>query len=219
MTIHLLCDFDGTVTQDDNIIALMKRFAPHEWITLKDQVLSREISIEDGVGAMFRLLKSSERETFTRFLIDNASLREGFPEFVRYAEEAGLSLTFVSGGIDFFVHPILAPFTGPERIYCNGSDFSEETIRITWPHACDSQCDNGCGCCKPSISRRLSRPGDLVIAIGDSVTDFELAKQADLVFARDHLIRMCEQEGIRYVPFETFYDIIDGLKFRLEVTK
>jgi len=49
------------------------------------------------------------------------------------------------------------------------------------------------------------------------VTDFELAKQADRVYARDYLITLCEENDIAYTPFETFHDIVHDLT-RAEVT-
>ena len=27
----IICDFDGTITTNDNIISIMKQFAPEEW--------------------------------------------------------------------------------------------------------------------------------------------------------------------------------------------
>jgi 2-hydroxy-3-keto-5-methylthiopentenyl-1-phosphate phosphatase len=27
----LFCDFDGTITEKDNIVAIMRRFAPPQW--------------------------------------------------------------------------------------------------------------------------------------------------------------------------------------------
>ena len=37
----IICDFDGTVTMNDNIVSMMKEFAPPEWLELKDGVLSK----------------------------------------------------------------------------------------------------------------------------------------------------------------------------------
>lgn len=49
----IFCDFDGTITDNDNIIAIMKQFAPPEWETLKDDILAQRISVQEGVGKMF----------------------------------------------------------------------------------------------------------------------------------------------------------------------
>lgn len=213
MTIRILCDFDGTVTEHDNIIALMKEFAPPAaFEPLKKGVLDQSLSIQSGVGQMFRLLPSDRKQDYIDFLQQRAVIRPGFKTLLSFAKSNGIDFAIVSGGIDFFVQPILQELLTDEAIYCNGSDFSGETVRIEWPHTCDAACNNQCGCCKTSITRKLKQDGDIIVAIGDSVTDFELAKQADHVYARDYLITLCKQHGIAYTPFETFYDIVDHLQ-------
>ena len=213
MTIRILCDFDGTVTEHDNIIALMKEFAPPAaFEPLKKGVLDQSLSIQSGVGQMFRLLPSDRKQDYIDFLEQRAVIRPGFKTLLSFSKSNGIDFAIVSGGIDFFVQPILQELLTDEAIYCNGSDFSGETVRIEWPHTCDAACNNQCGCCKTSITRKLKQDGDIIVAIGDSVTDFELAKQADHVYARDYLITLCKQHGIAYTPFETFYDIVDHLQ-------
>lgn len=210
----ILCDFDGTITKTDNIISLMKQFAPPEWEGLKDAILDRSMSIEKGVGDMFSLLPSRQKDELIDYLLHTATIREGFGDFVQFAKEEGIPLYIVSGGIDFFVRPLLdgyGPFAG---IYCNEADFTGPFISINWPYPCDGECGNGgCGCCKPSVLRSLSIPvGAEVVAIGDSVTDLEMAKVADKVLARDYLADTCNELGIPHIPFESFHDCIEALR-------
>ncbi|EPE63057.1 2-hydroxy-3-keto-5-methylthiopentenyl-1-phosphate phosphatase [Exiguobacterium sp. S17] len=212
MTIHILCDFDGTITAEDNIIALMRAFAPPEWHALKDDVLAQDISIRSGVGQMFQLLPSADASAYRDYLLDRITLRPGFSTFLAEVRQQAWKFDVVSGGMDFFVHPILQDHVAPDHIYCNVADFSGETVRVDWPHACDAHCTNDCGCCKPTIARTIVDPGDRLIVIGDSVTDFEIAKRADFVYARGQLITLCEAEGIAYAPFETFDDITHRMK-------
>lgn len=207
----LVCDFDGTITENDNIIAIMKKFAPPEWVALKDDVLSQDISIKEGVGKMFALLPSAQKKEITDFILNDAKIREGFSEFVSYTKKAGIPLYIVSGGMDFFVKPILNGMIPEDHIFCNEADFSDSRIHIHWPNACDDECTNECGCCKPSIVRQIA-PNHDVIVIGDSVTDLEAAKLAKLVIARDFLLEKSEQLGLNYRPFHTFYDVIDHVK-------
>jgi 2-hydroxy-3-keto-5-methylthiopentenyl-1-phosphate phosphatase len=204
--IAVFCDFDGTITEKDNIIAIMKKFAPPEWELLKDDILSERMSIREGVGRLFSLLPSSKKEEIITYAIENVKIREGFADFVKFLKEQNIPLYIVSGGIDFFVHPILetyGPFAG---VYCNVADFSGEYINILWPNACDEQCENDCGCCKPSIIRSLKEDFYKVV-IGDSVTDLQAAKQADLVIARELLLEKSEEYGLNYREFVTFYDV------------
>jgi 2-hydroxy-3-keto-5-methylthiopentenyl-1-phosphate phosphatase len=213
----IFCDFDGTITNSDNIIAVMKKFAPPEWEAIKDDILGQKVSIQDGVGKLFSLLPSSSKDTIIQFLLENAVIRKGFKDFVDFTKENEVTLYIVSGGIDFFVFPLLEGLVEPEQIYCNGSDFSGDTIKILWPHACDDECNNGCGCCKPSLIRNLAGPNDYKIVIGDSITDLQAAKLADEVIARDFLLEKCQQLELPHTSFTTFYDVIEVVSKRLEV--
>ncbi|MDQ0416834.1 2-hydroxy-3-keto-5-methylthiopentenyl-1-phosphate phosphatase [Croceifilum oryzae] len=203
----IFCDFDGTVTVSDNIIAIMKQFAPKEWIVIKDDILAQRISIRHGVAQLFRLLPSSQKEEIIEYILQKMRIRKGFKEFVSWTEEKGIPFWIVSGGIDFFVYPTLEGVVKPEKIYCNHSDFTGERIEIIWPYTCDHLCQNDCGCCKVTILRQFDSTQIHRIVIGDSITDLQAAKMADQVFARDFLIEKCEEQKIPYFPFETFHDI------------
>ncbi|PTM54689.1 2-hydroxy-3-keto-5-methylthiopentenyl-1-phosphate phosphatase [Desmospora activa] len=207
----LFCDFDGTITTNDNIIRLLRQENPSGWEGIKDDVLARRISIREGVGRMFSLIPSQRREALTRFVVEGAEIRPGFQRFLTYCRSEGIRLLITSGGIDFFVYPILEPFGIPqEDIFCNGSDFSGETVRITWPHSCDRHCDGDCGMCKTTIMRRF--PAAERIVIGDSVTDLAGAQLADWVIARDYLLDRCREQQLPHRPFETFDDVIAALE-------
>lgn len=207
----IFCDFDGTITETDNIIEIMKKFAPPEWEPIKDQILGQEISIRKGVGKMFSLLPSNLKEEITSFVLNQAKIRPGFSELLQYCDKHDIQFLVTSGGIDFFVYPLLNPFGLTDRIYCNTSDFSGDRIRILWPNACDEHCDRDCGMCKTSILRSYDEDQYERIVIGDSITDLAASKLADHVFARGFLIEKCEELGIIYTPYKDFYDVIEGL--------
>ncbi|WP_108670186.1 2-hydroxy-3-keto-5-methylthiopentenyl-1-phosphate phosphatase [Peribacillus acanthi] len=213
----IFCDFDGTITKSDNIVAIMKQFADEVTAPIKDAVLNKEISIREGVGRMFAQIDSGLREQIIEFVVENAELRKGFEDFVDYTKQQGIPFYVVSGGIDFFVEPMINGIVNHEELFCNSADFSSEHIQILWPYSCDKECSNDCGCCKPTVIRKLAHDGDFKIVIGDSITDLEAAKMADLVLARDFLIDLCEKDGIKYQSFETFHDCINIIKKKLEV--
>ncbi|WP_059173741.1 2-hydroxy-3-keto-5-methylthiopentenyl-1-phosphate phosphatase [Bacillus sp. FJAT-27445] len=209
----IYCDFDGTITEKDNIISIMKTFAPPEWEPIKDQILSGETSIRKGVGELFSLLPSSEKGQIAEFAIEQAKIREGFGEFVAFTRKVGIPLYIISGGIDFFVEPVISQYGPFNGVFCNSADFSGERIHILWPNSCDEGCGNNCGCCKPSVIRRLGHGGDYFkIVIGDSITDLEAAKQADFVLARDLLKEKCEEWGLPHAPFDNFHDCLAWIK-------
>lgn len=208
----LFCDFDGTITLSDNIVAVMQHFNPEGWENIVMDIVAEKKSIKQGVGEMFALMPSSMKEEVTSYILTNAGIREGFAELLEWCRKHDVPFYVTSGGIDFFVHPLLAPFGIPaDHIYCNGSDFTGERVTITWPHTCDENCDNDCGMCKTTVIRRFPEDEYFRILIGDSVTDFAGAKLADLVFSRSHLTDKCRELGLPHIPFETFHDVIHHL--------
>jgi 2-hydroxy-3-keto-5-methylthiopentenyl-1-phosphate phosphatase len=211
----IFCDFDGTITNNDNIVAIMQHFDPVGAEPIVKKIIDRTITVKEGVGAMFALLPTSRREEIVHYAIHNATIRDGFADLLAYCKEHDIRFLVTSGGIDFFVYPLLEPFgLKPEQIFCNASDFSGDRIRIVWPHPCDEHCDNrgGCGMCKTTIIRSYPAERYERILIGDSITDFPGAKLVDTVFARSHLIDLCEELKLNYYPFGTFHDVIARLK-------
>lgn len=209
----IFCDFDGTITVNDNIVAIMKYFQPPGWDGIVERILSKQMSIRDGIGQMFSLLPVSRREEIEHYSVHNITIRDGFGDLLDYCAQQDVEFFVTSGGIDFFVYPTLEPYPiARDHIYCNHSDFSGETIRVTWPHPCDEHCHNQCGMCKTTIMRRFPPEEYTRIVIGDSITDVEAAKIADIVFARSHLIESCRQLSIDNHPYETFHQVIAKLK-------
>jgi len=217
MSIQVFCDFDGTITNNDNIMSIMEKFAPPEAEEVKNKILSQELSIQEGVSQLFQFIPTNLHDDIIQFLIATAEIRSGFHEFIQFVKENNISFYVISGGMDFFVYPLLQGIIPKEQIYCNETDFSAEFITVKWPHSCDDHCQNHCGLCKSSLIRKLSDTDDFHIVIGDSITDLQAAKQADKVFARDFLITKCEENHIAYTPFETFQDVQAELKLLLEV--
>ncbi|MFC5448144.1 2-hydroxy-3-keto-5-methylthiopentenyl-1-phosphate phosphatase [Paenibacillus aestuarii] len=209
----IFCDFDGTITVSDNIVAIMKHFNPPGWEDLVQQLVDKKLSLRETVGAMFALFPASRKEEIVSYAIQNAIIRDGFGEFVSYCQDNGIKLLVTSGGIDFFIYPLLKPFPiANENIFCNASSFEGSTIEILWPNKCDAHCQADCGMCKTSIIRSYDANRYERILIGDSISDFEGAKLVDTIFARSHLIDLCKEKGYAYYPFETFFDIMKQLE-------
>ncbi len=208
----IFCDFDGTITMSDNIIAIMKQFDPPGWEAIVKDMMDGHKSLHVGVSELFALLPSSMEEEITRFVLDTAGIRPGFTELLDWCRREQVEFYVTSGGIDFFIYPLLEPYAiAHDHIYCNKASFSGATVEIIWPHPCDTNCDRDCGMCKTRVIRQY--PSDIYtrILIGDSLTDFEGAKLADHVFARSHLLERCRELAIPHTPYETFFDVIEGL--------
>ena len=204
----IFCDFDGTAAEQEVIVSLFKAFGPPGWEAVRDAIIAGTVSVREGVGRLFARIPSSRVPEMVAYARRIATLRSGFREFLEYCRGHDYRFLLTSGGIDFFIYPILEGLLPRDQIYCNESDVSGPTVRILWPHRCDEHCQADCGMCKPSIMRYFPLEQYRRVVVGDGVTDLPAARLADLVIARDLLVVKCREAGIAYEPFETFYDVM-----------
>jgi 2-hydroxy-3-keto-5-methylthiopentenyl-1-phosphate phosphatase len=197
----VFCDFDGTITEKDMIISICEKFCPPVWKTIVQDILSKRKSVKDGVAEMFALIPSSKKEEILAFAQAAFRLRAGFPEFLAFCKSNGILFTVCSGGIDFFVEPLMASYKAfIHKIYSIPADFLGPMIRLRHPLACETE-----GTCKVKVMEQF--PNTIRILIGDSITDLHGARHANVVFARNGLQDYLDEEKISYAPFETFFDI------------
>jgi len=201
------CDFDGTISETDMIVRIVTHFAPTQTKPIVDRVVSREITVQAGVEAMFAKIRSEQYPEVVAFAREMTRIRQGFAAFVQYTAARAWPFTVVSGGFDFFVEPALADVRDLVNVACNRIDSSGRHLRVVWHTICDATCDGGCGLCKPTVLRRNDTPFVKQIVIGDGVTDVKAARLADYVFARDQLEKICVEENIPHTRFDTFTDI------------
>lgn len=202
----IACDFDGTVTNTDTIAAIIEQFEPVHGNAIVERIISQEISIKTGVSELFNLLRSTDKDTVIQYAIEEVAIRPGFQQLLDKAAEKRIPFYIISGGMHFFIDPILSQFHGLKEVFANEIDFTEEYMKVIWTHPCDIYCDNDCGTCKPSIVRLIAG-NRKVIAIGDSVTDILLAQEADILFTTGKLSDYAQANNIDYHHFETFYDV------------
>lgn len=209
----IFCDFDGTITEHDVVVMIMEAFAPPEWKAIVDRILNqRTLSIRDGMTQLFALIPGSKREEIEAYVTQSVRLRLGFPTFLDFCERQDIPFVVISGGLDFFIEPVLAPFREKLAVFCNRASFQPDRIDVTYPHASDC-CDpcGECGTCKISILETYPVERYFRIAIGDSLTDLGIAKVADWMFARDRLMGYCQEADIPFTAFNTFRDIEQAL--------
>jgi 2-hydroxy-3-keto-5-methylthiopentenyl-1-phosphate phosphatase len=209
--VGIFCDFDGTISKSDLIASIGREFGGQAGADIVGKVRSGELTVRAGVKAMFQCIPSSLLPQIVEYTRSKTDVRPGFDELVRGCQERGWLFAVVSGGLDFFVQPVVAPYRDFIHVFCNHLDASDEYLSIQWMVPCDAFCEGGCGLCKPTVLRRFQPTTDLQVVVGDGVTDFKAAMKADVVFARDSLKDVCEQREIAYFPFDTLHDILPVL--------
>jgi 2,3-diketo-5-methylthio-1-phosphopentane phosphatase len=207
----VLCDFDGTVSETEASLAILRNFIPGLWERYERPWLDREISTHDCLGYQFTMM-STPIEEMARFAADNVALRKGFKRFVTWCRKEGHGLVITSSGVDFYIKAILdrnglgdVPFVANRTHWVDGlGNITEEGLH-------NAECD-WCGNCKLELIELYRSRGAKVVYVGDGATDECPAAKADLVFARSALLEFCKREKVDHIPFDTFDDVRKGLE-------
>lgn len=210
----VLMDFDGTLTDVDVGERLLDVFASPDW--RREYELWRQgiiPSFKEMNEREFAYLPSGRREEMVRYALETVRLRPGAEEFVASCQAKGVPLEIVSGGLDFYIRPILADHgLGHLPLTCmKAADFTQGAhVRPTYPAGvvvCETT-----GACKCARLWRYQGQGYRTVYLGDGASDRCVARQADLLFARGSLARYCREESIPSTPFETFHEVMEALR-------
>ena len=222
--IAVITDFDDTVAIENVAELLFEELcADPRWREIRQQSRDKVISLRDYQEQAFRMTGASRNEIQAK-VREKATLRPHFRELWEYTQQAGIPMAIVSLGMDFYIEALLAR-EGLEGIprHSASADFSNGTISYSYPYRWDGSgasslevCSQW-GTCKCSILNRYIQKGFAINYIGDGRSDMCPASMADHIFARSYLAELCEEKGLPYTPFETFMEVIEGLKARVGV--
>jgi 2-hydroxy-3-keto-5-methylthiopentenyl-1-phosphate phosphatase len=206
MKVDITIDFDGTVTLADTTDLMLERFATPEWREIEAEWVAGRIGSRECLARQAALLCASPDEIDAT--LDAAETDVSFPHFVREARALGATTKIVSDGFDRFIGPILARIGVKIPLVCSRLvSEGPRSWRAEFPNS-SSDCRSESGVCKcATVADRKFR-----LLIGDGRSDFCLAQESDLVFAKDKLVEFCRQQRIPYRPIASFRDARVHLK-------
>jgi 2-hydroxy-3-keto-5-methylthiopentenyl-1-phosphate phosphatase len=210
---RMLVDFDGTLVEPNVAIILVEEFAPdgkriaHE---IDELLHTGKITLREAWTRQVALLDPHKLSEMAEWSVRHTPFRAGAREMLDLLRRHGIPTTIVSGGLDFYIDPILkhAGIDLPvfsDRIRPDGNGGLE--LLHPYGHATCRLC----GICKAQLTHPFPAPPLRTAFAGDGSTDRYAAEVADLVFARRRLKSYCEKAQIPYVPFEDFYPVIERL--------
>ncbi len=202
----VFCDFDGTMILNDCVVSVWRRFAAPGWERVVEEMVALRKPLREGVPEVFATVPSAVEEEIVAHVLESVRFRPGLSEFLQFCKESQLSFVVVSGGLDLFMQPVLAPF-GPlvKAMHTLHADLSGPTIRLLDTLDCPR-----CSVCKSWVMDQY--PGVYRIFIGDGVTDLHGAEDADLVLARGDLHKRMELVGQPHERFEDFFEAREVLQ-------
>lgn len=200
------CDFDGTITERDTLEIVVHRYAPDVWDTIEPRLRAGEVDLYDAMAEEFCHVRAREAEVVA-LVLEQAGIRAGFTEFVRWLDEGGHELLVVSAGFRSLIDPVLAA-AGLSHLHVHAGDalFTLEGTALSFAPS-TMPCAAECAHCKSeTIAAHGPFEGPLVY-IGDGYSDRCAAQIADIIFARRELGLYLEREGVAYHPFEDFFEV------------
>jgi 2-hydroxy-3-keto-5-methylthiopentenyl-1-phosphate phosphatase len=198
----LFSDFDGTVSIGDVGNRLFHHFSRgrseepvSRW--LEGKIDSRQCLIEEAA-----LMEDVTVEEINDF-IDSYEIDPYFSPFVELVRDRGIPLYILSDGLDLYIHRLLTQ-NGLDHVpfFSNRAELNSGRLHFSWPYY-DQSC-GGCANCKGYQIRRLRRPGQKAIYIGDGKSDLCALPEADLIFAKGYLAEHCRRSGLDFYAYEDF---------------
>ncbi|HWY24415.1 MAG TPA: MtnX-like HAD-IB family phosphatase [Nevskia sp.] len=190
----VVCDFDGTIAEVDVTDGVLNRFALPQWEEIEADWKAGRFGSRECMSRQVDLVRAP-REALDAYL-DTVRIDPHFPAFVADCRRMGLEVVVISDGIDYSIRRILARYglddlpLASNRLEMLGGD----RYRLSFPDA-NPKCSAGSGTCKCKVSNRRAS-GRSRLLIGDGSSDFCLAAEADLVYAKDKLLARCIERGL-----------------------
>lgn len=197
----VFCDFDGTITREDTLQAMSRRFAPSVADRLLADIGEGRISLRSGLEALIGSLPSARAEEIADFVREQP-VREGFGEFLRYLRASGTPVVVLSSNLRLCVEARLGewrPYL--HDVHALDVDLQQAYMRPIIDHRDTREA-------LPKADIMLQYPVETRIVIGDSLSDRSMALHAQRVFARDRLLDFVRGRGMAATPYATFHDII-----------
>ena len=195
----IVTDFDGTVTTLDigNSLCLHFGTTTQEKI---EHAYAVKADAKTWMECHFGPIKVKQQE-FERVILDIAALKDGFIKLAEFCKKHNVPFEIASGGLDIYINPILKKNNVPAiPVYCVQGTFTADGIMIDFPFYPDMPLE----VFKASRVKYYKAQGYTTIFLGDGPSDFNAAKEADIVFATDRLVDICKQNNVAFNEFKDF---------------
>lgn len=200
----VFCDFDGTITARESLELVFKTFAPGRWEPVRDKLMAGQLTVREGVRQIMETIPSARYSEICEF-VAAIPIRRGLEAFLDFLDERNIPFVVISGGFRGMVEARLGTLTERvHRIFAADLDTSGPLLKVVSDYESDAEL-----VAKAEVMALF--PQVQKIAIGDGITDLNMAAHADMVFARDMLARFLDQSGIAYQPWTDFFDLRDRL--------
>lgn len=203
-----LLDYDGTMTTHECNEVALQPFVGDAWWELEEEAYNDRMSHAEVFNRQVGLIGAPRTEVVRR-LLEVAEPMPGLRDFLAALHSRGGESAIVSAGIREAIEAFWRRGgLPPTRLFASEligeGPGAGPPYRLEFSEALGDCPRCGPKSCKAAILRRLRRQNDVVLVFGDGPSDLCPAREADLVFAREHLAERCKQEGLAWRPLTDF---------------
>lgn len=213
--IRIFIDFDGTITKQDVGDSMFLKFGGEICKDILDKFYSEQYNAIECYQLECKACGQVDIDILNSF-IDNQEIDESFLTFIQYCQQKGYECNIVSDGMDYYIDRILKRFKlDTLKVFSNKlelqrvNSLSKVFFKPSFPFT-DEECKR-CACCKRNLIVTISGEQDIIVYIGDGYSDRCPVRYADVIFAKDALLKYCKQQKIPCFEYKTFQDIMKQL--------
>lgn len=216
-----VCDFDGTLVNDDMTDLILENFADNSWKNIENDWLNGKITAKQCMQQQIQLLSARISKNFLADFCKKIALQNGVLEFLQSRNKNNLPTIIVSDGIDFVIQTILEANQIDKKIpvFSNNLQILTNTqntnFDLRFPYF-EPNCLAQSGMCKCAVAKNFLQKHQInkFFLVGDGLSDVCLAKQADFIFCRKNykLSEFCKEQKLKCFEFTDFTEISNYLQ-------
>ncbi len=207
----IFCDFDGTITAEDTFTGMLKAVAPHLCDQYLPDIYAQKLTLREGVKSIIESIPSQYYSQMIDY-VDDIPLRPGFVELVKFAKINDIPFHVVSGGLKDMVKRVLSQQSlGSRPLLEQVASISAVAIDTRQDYLKAMSDYEGGTELVAKVEVMKQYPAQTTISIGDSITDLNIALNANISFARDRLARYLDAAERFYYPWDDFFTIQEKL--------
>jgi len=204
LEVIVFVDFDGTITDVDTFDALVRDAVTDEvWDAVDADLLAGRRTLRDVLAFQASQIGKSKAQALD-FVAEKARVDPTFAPFVRTAHAAGAEVVVLSSGIAPIIRETLNGVgLSTLAVHANEVDFAPGGWTMRFID------DSANGHDKAAAVRRARAAGRPTVYVGDGVSDFDAAREAERCFAKAGraLERYGRERGLGFISFSAFAEI------------
>lgn len=206
---NFISDFDNTISNKDFYWIIIDDYigkAGVDFYTEWKKTKKIGSDFLNQVFAMHQLSQAEHDEALSKVTMD-----EGLSRVVDLVEASDGDFHILSAGFDYYIKAVLQRYDMTElSVHTNKGVFEDGYFKMC-PDPTDTFYSPLYGIDKEKVALHYKKQCEHLIFAGDSEPDFWAARHADVVFAKEELARIMDENGMPYIPYSSFDEIYKAL--------